>query len=64
MDVTTTPNRRQRRSILRFQGLFGKMKMLSEAWSISVIGKATREDKKDRLQLLKDAKTSMLGRRN
>jgi len=123
MDVTTTPNRRQRRGIMRFQGLSGGMygklsysakaevrasnlergrklheanvdavdksrfeqlediearkietwkeisynkkeiKMLSEAWSISVVGKATREEKKERRQLLSDAKASLLSRR-
>jgi len=122
MDVTTTPNRRQRRGVLRFQKLFGGMysnlslsakadirvhnlergrelhkantdavdkarfdklediesrkietwknlgyskkeiERLREAWSIITVGKATREEKKERFKILKDVNASCLSR--
>jgi len=40
-----------------------EIEMLKEAWSITAVGKATRADKKERRELLKKAKASMLQRR-
>lgn len=40
-----------------------EIEMLKEAWSITAVGGATREDKKEKRELLKKAKASMLQRR-
>jgi len=124
MDVTTSPNRRQRRGVLRFKKLLGgrhdnlslsskasirahnlergrelhkantdaidkvrfnkleniesrkietwksigynakEIEKLREAWSIITVGKATREEKKERLKILKDVNASRLSRQN
>lgn len=39
-----------------------EIEMLKEAWSIAAVGGATREDKKERRELLRKAKASMLQR--